>query len=368
MFCFQAITKKEGRPYPNDDKSKFLHELSSIFASSKEEEGILKKPSTKFEDKFKLLETVESQETHWSEEQRAKFQEIKSRYNLEKLDTNLAGSEQEEEVFKKIRRALERLQVKDTVVVNGWNIKNKCEFDFLIVSEPLKAIFQLEVKQTYSKQTRKKGAEQLQKGKSTLQSIVHFLPDDWKYVGILYFAFDNRGKRFNLSTSQNCQNCQLFILGPETDFEAWWQELSSKLTAKKSTIFDRNTYIQIVQYLSTQMYKQRDCFTKQDLLHYTEDKIDKISTPENVFFWSKSQYPLLHDRRKKRMVFSSSFGTGKTVLLKAKAKTLLDYGQKVAFVFEGESPKETLLQMQYKEEFYELKNLVTFHHITCQGK
>ncbi len=335
---------------------------------SQNEKQILENASTKFEDKYKLLEAIESQRNDWSKDQRAKFKEIKYRFGLMKRDPNLAGSRQEEEVYKKLRSALERLQVKDTVVINGWNIKRKCEFDFLIVSEPLKTIFHVEVKLTYSGTERKRAEEQLQKGRNLFQSEIPFpQQEEWKYVGIIYFGFDRRRNKFESSASPYCQELQLFVLGSETDFEAWWQEISSKLTETLSKHLNRNSYVQIVQFLCCQMYQQK-CFTTQGLLNYTEEMIDKISSPEKLFFWSKIQYSLFYDAGKKRMIFTSSFGTGKTVLLKAKAKALLDYGQKVAFVFVGESPKETLLQMQYRAEFQESQNWVTFHNITCEGK
>jgi hypothetical protein len=54
------------------------------------------------------------------------------------------------------------------------------------------------------------------------------------------------------------------------------------------------------------MYIQEDCFTKQNLLDYTEEKIEKMSTPEKLFFWSKTQFPLLNDSRKKRILFISN--------------------------------------------------------------
>jgi hypothetical protein len=64
-------------------------------------------------------------------------------------------------------------------------------------------------------------------------------------------------------------------------------------------------------------------------------------------------------------VFTSHFGTGKTILLKAKAKQLVTNGDQVSFVFFGE---ETLLQKSYKQEFLEFSNQVKFYNTSIKGK
>ena len=60
-----------------------------------------------------------------------------------------------------------------------------------------------------------------------------------------------------------------------------------------------------------------------DLLKYTEQKTEEISSLLKRFFWTVPQYSILKDDSKKRVIFMSDFGTGKTSLLKAKAKILL---------------------------------------------
>ena len=444
---FQSVTKKEGRPNPDDDKGTLLSELSKTFAGTIVEKEVLKK-SLKFETKFKLLEVADilgnclseeerktfdkikssyqpttvtenpakSEEeekillselsvlfartivdkeilqnkkmtfkekiqkleetktlgTGWSDEQRGQFENIKARNNLIKLE--LAGPEEEEKVYNNLRSALENIGIQDTIVISGWNITHPypkedcCDFDFLIVSEPLRTVFQIEVKLTHNPNNRKDAGKQLKKGLHISQSRIP-LPkqEHWKYVQCIFFAFDNNGKVFNSHCnecqsvkehqckSQFCKDCQSYILGPETDLSVWWEQMSLKLSNHESqsstTPLNTNIYTQIVQFLTRQMYIQGDCFTNQNLLDYTEEKIEKISTPEKLFFWSKTQFPLLHDSRKKRMIFTSHFGTGKTVLLRAKAKQLIEKGEKIVFIFFGSTDSYSLLRTTLQEEF-----------------
>jgi DNA replication protein DnaC len=337
-----------------------LNNLLKLFEGSKDEEEILSNKATTFKVKIKQLEEKLLIHNCWSEEQTAGFKSIKELKDIEDLDTNLAGCEEEEKVFVKLQSTLEKSNVKDTVVISGWNVNTKgqksCEFDFLIVSEPLKTIFQMEVKRTHTQKSRKSAREQLQKGKQLFESKVIFPnKENWKYVKVMFFALNEQKEDFKSSDFHFCQNCQSYILGPETDFSAWWEDMTFYLSIlesqSSSTTLNRNIYTKTVQFLTHQMYIQGNCFTNQNLLDYTEEKIEKISTPEKLFFWSKTQFPLLHDSRKKRMVFTSHFGTGKTVLLRAKAKQLIEKGEKIVFIFFGSTDSYSLLRTTLQEEF-----------------
>jgi hypothetical protein len=294
----------------------------------------------------------------WTEEQIAGFKSIKELKDIEDQDTRIAGCEEEEKVFAKIQSTLEKSNTKDTVVFSGWNVKGQdsCEFDFLIVSEPLKTIFQIEVKKTNARKTRNSAKEQLQKGQNLLKTRISFPKEEnWQHVKYMFFALNEKQEVFIASDSPFCCSCQPYILGPGTDFSVWWEKMTSNLSHLKSqspsTPFNRDIYKQAIQVLTHQMYIQQDCITNQNLLNYTEEKIEKISTPEKLFFWSKIQFPLLHDSRKKRMVFTSHFGTGKTVLLRAKAKQLIEKGEKIVFIFFGSTDSYSLLRTTLQEEF-----------------
>jgi hypothetical protein len=379
----QLRTVTDNLPKCEEEDKTLLEELSKLFAGSIVDKEVLKKP-LKFEEKMKKLVEAKNLGTGWSEEQKVQFDNIESRYNLIKLE--LAGPEEEEKVFDKLRSALEKLSIKDTVLISGWNIafpkEDRCEFDFLIVSEPMKTVFQIEVKLTQNASNRKDGGEQLMKGLKICQARIPFpKQENWNYVQAMFFAFNKKGQYFNSHCdrhqsvtdhqchSQFCKECQAYILGPETDLSAWWEQMTSSLTNKEyqspSTPLNRNIYKQTIQFLTRQMYIQEDCFTKQNLLDYTEEKIEKISTPEKLFFWSKGQYPLFNDSRNKRMVFISHFGTGKTTLLKAMSRQLLQRGEKVVFIF---WENESLLQKNYRNEFKVFKDQIQMVLLKCRGE
>jgi hypothetical protein len=381
---YQLRTVTDNLAKCEEEDKTLIEELSKLFAGTIVDKEVLKK-TLKFEEKMKKLVEAENLGTGWSGEQRGQFENIKSRYNLIKLE--MAGPEEEEKVFNRLRSALEKHSIKDTVVISGWNItfpypkEDQCEFDFLIISEKLRTVFQIEVKLTQNANNRKDAGDQLRKGLNICQSKIPFpKQENWNYVRAMFFALDKKGKLFNSHCdgcqsgtihqcfSQFCKECQTYILGPETDFSGWWEQMTSKLSTIESQSSSppqsRDIYNQIIQFLTHQMYLQQDCFTNEDLVKYTDKKIDQISTLERVFFWNNIQYSLLNNQLLNRMVFISPFGTGKTVLLKAKAKQLVSKGEKVAFVFFGE---ETLLQKAYKQDFLEVEEQVQFHNVNVKG-
>ena len=89
------------------------------------------------------------------------------------------------------------------------------------------------------------------------------------------------------------------------------------------------------------------------MLKYTEEKMEKTASLAKRFFWTIPQFRILSDPSKKRVIFMSDFGTGKTSLLKAKAKMLVDQNKKIIIIsFEDkQSSQESMLTVQLKAEF-----------------
>ena len=81
--------------------------------------------------------------------------------------------------------------------------------------------------------------------------------------------------------------------------------------------------------------------------------MEKSASLAERFFWTLPQFRILSDPSKKRVIFMSDFGTGKTSLLKAKAQMLLDQNQKIVIIsFENKvSSQESILAVQLKTEF-----------------
>ena len=104
---------------------------------------------------------------------------------------------------------------------------------------------------------------------------------------------------------------------------------------------------------SWNQYHKSNTLNLGDLIKHTDEKVERISSFEKKLFWTLPQYEILNDVSKKRVIFISEFGTGKTTLIRTKAKLLLEEGKKVIIIsFEDrESTAESLLTTSLKAEF-----------------
>ena len=122
------------------------------------------------------------------------------------------------------------------------------------------------------------------------------------------------------------------------------------------------------------------------LLNFTEMNIESISSldipPGNQkktkesFFWTRAQFNLLKDVTKWRVLLSSDFGTGKTLLLVSKAKELLYKkdkkwdGKKAVFiiVFEHKDLSQKSLLTLLLEVEFEKSQKAEILHLKASGK
>ena len=271
---------------------------------------------------------------------------------LKRHDHNLLGAEEEERLYNNLRAALTR--VKNTIVINGWKENGSQgramrEFDFLIVSESLQTIIHIEAKRSYSISSREKAAEQLKKGLDfALENLPFPIHESWMYTRVIYFGSDPSGNQYSF-----CPKCKLFVIDSKTNLNDWWINISKIFEASTKSVTSTSTYIMICKFLLHQMFQQGQCVTQNDIIKYTEETSDAIFITKNIIFWSSEQFSLINDAQNKRLFFISPYGTGKTTLIKAQAKELLEAKQRVVFVFfeEGGLTQQTLLQKTYQIEF-----------------
>jgi hypothetical protein len=83
------------------------------------------------------------------------------------------------------------------------------------------------------------------------------------------------------------------------------------------------------------LFQHGQDFTPTDVANYTVQASDRMYE-EGGFFWTKHQWDLIQ-RDERRILFVSEFGTGKTLLLKSKAKVLAD---KIDRLIKGKTKKK----------------------------
>jgi hypothetical protein len=292
---------------------------------------------------------------------------------LKKFDNTITGGIEEEKVFNNLRISLYENDVKNTVAINGFKEKGPSgietgEFDFLIVSEPLQTIFHIEVKRTCSKNTADSAAKQLDRGLKLFQDKIP-LPEteEWKYVRMMCFGI--AGEKHSIF----CSECQKYVLGTNKDV---WTEIAKTIHQQVLAKASTQTYLNILKYILYEMFKQESCATTQQLINETRKTSDALSTMKNIFFWSKEQLNIIKATQdEKRVALTSEFGTGKTILLKEKAKELIpketkkktklkeneaekSYQEKINIIFvifEG-AVLDTNLKLEYEKDFEQFRN------------
>jgi hypothetical protein len=241
----------------------------------------------------------------------------------------------------------------------------------------------VEVKQTCSKINLKKAKEQLENGLNMFQENIPFSDSqNWNYIRVVYFAYaenkKSKGKKkVNKKTQENphssnipkeakpfenkCLKCQNFVIGPKTDLSQWWKELTKYVPQEEQ---QDDTYLNVLRFLLHQKYKQQDCTTTGQLVQDTTQTSNKIFKADTIMFWSKEQYKTFKDLKDKKVAFTSGFGTGKTILIRTKAKELIASGQNVVIVIFETTAEKTILRMEYEKLFHKENSLVKITSIS----
>ena len=261
---------------------------------------------------------------------------------LKKHKISIAGCPTEEELFNKIRSGCMEGR-ENLTVFSGW--KNESilrkgedgEFDFLILSANAKTIIQIECKTEYQPKVLSKAVNQLQKGKKFFQDYF-FFPEGWRYVKAAYFH-----SRKNAPESE-------FILDHESNLNQFFND-----HLQPSQTPDTTTYLEMVKLLMFVLfhYSKSIVTSRDSALKATKD-IEEFGSAENIIFWTKDQLELQNPACTK-VAFYSTYGTGKTQLLKWKIqKVLKEYPErKVVFIMceNEDDPSRSLLADQIKIEF-----------------
>ena len=182
----------------------------------------------------------------------------------------LVDKEHECHAFERLQSTLEKKGIKDTMVITSWSNKSEREFDFIIVSLPLKSIFQIEVKKCLTKSSIKKAKDQLKKGKKFINSIIPFpLEDNLKLVRSFFVGEQEK----ELEQEQEpCSSCLRFFLSHESSLDEWWDGINADQQAQPVQESHRETYLKVVKYLLFQMFLQDDCITKGGELQAIESE------------------------------------------------------------------------------------------------
>jgi hypothetical protein len=209
----------------------------------------------------------------------------------------------------------------NVIIFNGWEDQGKSqkkvqrEFDFIILSAYARTIIQIEVKNAFSDQCLSTAADQLNKGFSMFQETFSFPQNEgWTYVKAVYFEM-------HTNKAKVCAECQKFVLTADSDIEAF---LGFHLTRRSAIGATDLVYLKMIKYLLFFMFQTSEpVITAKDTKKHFHKIGNEVMAPHKIMFYRTDQYDVVKNDYK-RVLMASTFGTGKTTLLKAKVIKLLE--------------------------------------------
>jgi hypothetical protein len=118
-----------------------------------------------------------------------------------------------------------------------------------------------------------------------------------------------------------CAGCQKFVLTSDSDIEAF---LSFHLTRRSAIAVADLVYLKMIKFLLFFMFQTSEpVITAKDTKKHFHKIGNEVMAPHKIMFYRTDQYDVVKNDYK-RVLMASTFGTGKTTLLKAKVIKLLE--------------------------------------------
>lgn len=255
----------------------------------------------------------------------------------------LDGNEVEKKVFDKLRSALKN--EKNTLVLSGWNNKNAkangshLEADFIIICEPFHVIVSIEVKKACKEKSKRKSGDQLIKQRSIFKNHIPFhQKDKWVHYEAIYFDMNEQSG-----------DTKWMTLWKNTDLATWWRAMTLDSLVQKG---HSDSYEDAAKFFLFQMHLQGERYSDAGLATYGNEKVNELSEPPLLLKYTKVQYELLENRDARKVALTSLFGTGKTILLIAKAKELekkAEHNEKIIFFVVEKNEGDSLLKKKLSQ-------------------
>jgi predicted ATPase len=109
------------------------------------------------------------------------------------------------------------------------------------------------------------------------------------------------------------------VLTKDTNFSEWWADQTENLSQGK--ISSQKSDNDLFKYLIFSQHAHKEPVSKAELANKFHNTLtSKIGNKKNIILWSKEQLTISQNKNAKQLIISGPFGSGKTILLKEKAK------------------------------------------------
>ena len=262
-------------------------------------------------------------------------------------------------VFDGIKNYFHKYNNEDVFVFFNQDFEDKIkrtwlERDALVVNCTRGYILVIEAKSDLTKKKLSFGGNQLKVTlKNVLQPISSNLNQKWDVYSILYGS--------NVDLSHVCTSCRKFVISKADGNFSLLLENILKNQSVKDWNYAQDFYRLIGEILPLRVRiskKQVSSFiAKKSILEKVSESVQEAGKPEVVAFWTRDQANLAYEcLYYRRVLFDSSFSTGKTSLMIHCVEKLLEENQKVLFVIdtEGHPIAPSLLLFKIQNQFKQM--------------
>ena len=184
------------------------------------------------------------------------------------------------------------------------------EHDFFIISSKRKLFGPLEVKTTLTRHNHTKASKQLQMCQQIIQKLFWDVleNDGWQFCSSVFFVDQNKAKICKTK-------CEKYALFPTSDFGAWWENIKKQFPVidEKEQTQARAKALRVIKMLLFNVHIKLPTTTSRSIETITE-VMGKISTLDNILFWTKDQIHLMSGIGNEYILFKSYYGSGRSIL------------------------------------------------------
>ena len=228
-------------------------------------------------------------------------------------------------------------------------IANNREIDFIVVHYDLALIINIEVKNSFGILQAQRAKVQLEENKLFIEDwFSEDISNDWKYLSVLYIEQE-------ISKADKVLNTKYLISG-KNEMSKFMEELHNERPKVKVPAKDFKFLAKYLLYCTSTIQLPIGEFFDQAL----DTAMKKQGTIENIKLWC---FPTPEQRMalsKSHVLFLSTFGTGKTLLMQGKAVELAEQGEKVLYLIFHKGAlcdDHTLLYIKMEHEWKDNSNI-----------
>ena len=357
----QFLTK-----YPeNFDYKTYIKELEDRKEKLKEKTDIV--------EKAKELKKIQ-QRRNLNEKEQELVEQLKKVNEIE----HIIGEYAEKRVYDLIKKHIEDKNIKDTIVINNFrlmtlkdldDIAEDFEKDFVILNLKRRLIMSLEVKANCNEDSLRSAKKQTSSCNESISQWVESIlkaGNGWSFYSAVYFQHKTENYSF-------CDNCSKYIIFGDEFSEKFAEIMNEIPICFSGTEESARAEFKKIAKLLLFLASYEPVVTPARMTDVLVQIIDKAENLDCILFWNQifcqifcwtpNQLSLIKTETLKKLLLLSQPSSGKTFILKSKAKKLARNGEKVLFLLPCYENIQSLLFFQLQQEFKEFNGNITVDNV-----